>query len=77
MRARKDEEEGVLREVILGSSSQFVRAGGEKLFSEKLFSEPGCLGETVLEKPVTSDLVTNGTLSRTGFGRHVKAAAFS
>ena len=25
---------------------------------------------------VTSDLVTNGTLSRTGFGGHVKAGAF-
>ena len=26
---------------------------------------------------VTSDLVTNGTLSRTGFGGHVKAVVFS
>jgi len=26
--------------------------------------------------PVTSDLVTNGTLSRTGFGGHVKAVVF-
>jgi len=50
VRARKDEGEGVLREGILESSSQFVRAVGEKLFSEELFSEPGCLRETVLEK---------------------------
>ena len=61
VRALKDEGEGVLREGILGSSSQFVRAVGEKLFSEKLFSEKlfseklfsklGCLREAVLEKP--------------------------
>jgi len=30
---------------------QFVRAVGEKLFSEKLFSKLGCLREVVLEKP--------------------------
>jgi len=51
VRSRKDEGEGVLREGILGSSSQFVRAVGEKLFSEKLFSKLGCLREAVLEKP--------------------------
>ena len=28
-----------------------MRAVGEKLFSEKLFSEPGSLRETILEKP--------------------------
>ena len=60
VRSRKDEGEDVLREGILGSSSQFVRAVGEKLFSEKLFSEKlfseklfsklGCLREAVLEK---------------------------
>jgi len=65
VRARKDEGEGVLREGILGSSSQFVRAVREKLFSEKLFSEKlfseklfsenlfsklGCLREVVFEK---------------------------
>ena len=51
VRARKDEGEGILREGILGSSSQFVRAVCEKLCPEKLFSEPGCLREAVLEKP--------------------------
>ena len=51
VRARKDKGEGVLREGILGSSSQFVRAVGEKLFFEKLFSELGSLRETVLKKP--------------------------
>jgi len=56
MRARKDEGEGVLREGILGSSSQFVRAVGEKLFSEKLFSKLGCLREAVLEKPFSAKL---------------------
>ena len=50
MRTRKDEGEGVLREGILGSSAQFVRAVSEKLFSEKLFSKLGCLREVVLEK---------------------------
>ena len=65
VRARKDEGEGVLREGILGSSSQFVRAVGEKLFSEKLFSEKlfseklfsklGCLREVVLEKPFSEN----------------------
>ena len=30
-----------------------------------------------MPKIVTSDLVTNGTLSRTGFVGHVKAALFS
>jgi len=56
VRARKDEEEGVLREGILGSSLQFVRAVGEKLFSEKLFSKPCCLREAVLEKPFSAKL---------------------
>ena len=39
------------REGILGSPAQFVRAVGEKLFSEKLFSKLACLTEVVLEKP--------------------------
>jgi len=51
VRARKDEGEGVLWVGILGSSSQVVRAMCEKLFSEKLFSKPGCLREFVWEKP--------------------------
>ena len=57
-RARKHEGDGVLREGILCSSSQFVRAVceklfPEKLFSEKLFSEHGCLREAVLEIPLS------------------------
>ena len=65
MRAHKDEGEGVLREGILGSSSQFLRAVGEKLFSDKLFSEKlfteklfskiGYLREVVLEKPFSKN----------------------
>ena len=55
VRARRDEGEGVLREKIVGSSSQFVPAVCEKLFSEKLFSEPGCSTEPVLEKPFPKD----------------------
>ena len=51
MRTRKNEGEGVLREGILGSSAQFVRAVGEKLFYEKLFPKLGGLREIVLEKP--------------------------
>ena len=51
VRARKDEGEDVLRKGILSSCLQFWRAVREKLFSEKLFSEPGCLREAVLEKP--------------------------
>ena len=50
MRARKDEGEGVLREGILGSSAQFVRAVGEKLLSEKLFSKLGCLREELFSR---------------------------
>jgi len=65
VRARKDEGEGVLREEILGSSSQFVRAVGEKLFSEKLFFEKlfsklGCLREAVLEKPFRKTVLCRG-----------------
>ena len=33
---------------------QFVRAVGEKLFSERLFSKLGCLREAVLEKPFSA-----------------------
>jgi len=54
VRARKDEGERVLREGILGSSLQFVRAVGEKLFCEKLFSKLGCLREAVREKPFSA-----------------------
>jgi len=50
----------VLRKAILGSSSQpeshFVRAVCEKLFPEKLASEPGCLREAVLENPFSERL---------------------
>jgi len=50
VRACKDKGEGVLREGVLGSSARCVRAVGEKLFSEKLFSKLGYLREVVLEK---------------------------
>jgi len=56
VRARKDEGEGILREGILGSSSQFMRDLGEKLFSEKLFSKPGCLRKSCSQNPFSAKL---------------------
>ena len=48
---RKDEGEGILRETVLDSSSKFVCAVCEKLFSEKLFSSLAVCEKLFSEKP--------------------------
>ena len=62
--------------LIQGTYSKIERHISGQRTRQKIANREGW-ASSVKTLVVTSDLVTNGTLSRTGFGRHVKAALFS